>query len=384
MVEQAIRMRELEISGIRKMFELAGKDAINFGIGEPDFQPPDFVIEAYSRALREGKNNYGPSSGIPELRAAIAEKERARLPDIKPDHVIVTTGSTSGLYTALASYIDPGDEVLVPNPGFVLYRPHTFLVGGIPVEYPVRKEHHYRPRVDDLRELVTPRTKALVVNSPGNPTGACLRPKDVDYIVEFAREHDLLLITDEAYDTIVYERPHASFLGKYEKTIYLNTFSKTYAMTGWRIGYIVASTPQIAEPMKRMNYHLVACPPTPTQYACLAALQGPQDFVQGMVQTFRDRRDLIVKLVKDIPGLDLVKPEGAFYAFCSYRHDVDCKALAMAILRAGAVVVPGDAFGSHGAGHIRFSYATSESNIVEGMARVKTVFDRLEKGEKVA
>ncbi len=384
MVDQAIRMRELEISGIRKMFELAGKDAINFGIGEPDFQPPDFVVEAYARAMREGKNNYGPSSGIPELRAAIAEKERARLPGIDPGQVIVTTGSTSGLYAALASYINPGDEVLIPNPGFVLYRPHTFLVGGIPVEYPLRKEFHYRPRVDDLRRLVTPRTKAIIINSPGNPTGACLREKDVDYIVEFAREHDLLLLTDEAYDTIVYERPHATFLGKYENTIYFNTFSKTYAMTGWRIGYIVAGTTALADPMKRMNYHMVACPPTPTQYACLAALNGPQDFVQGMVQTFKDRRDLIVKLVKDIPGLDIVKPEGAFYAFCSYDADIDCKALAMAILRAGTVVVPGDSFGSLGAGHIRMSYSTSESNIVEGMRRVKTVFERIEKGEKVA
>lgn len=384
MVEQAIRMRELEISGIRKMFELAGKDAINFGIGEPDFQPPDFIIEAYARAMREGKNSYGPSSGIPELRAAIADKERHRLPGLTADQVVVTTGSTSGLYGALASFIDPGDEVLIPNPGFVLYRPHTFLAGGIPLEYPLRKEFHYRPRVDDLRRLVSPRTKALIVNSPSNPTGACLREKDVDYIVEFAREHGLLLLTDEAYDTITYDRPHATFLGKYENTIYFNTFSKTYAMTGWRIGYIVGGTPALAEPLKRMNYHLVACPPTPTQYACLAALQGPQDFVQGMVHTFKERRDLIVKLVKDTPGLDIVKPEGAFYAFCSYAYDVDCKSLAMAILREGAVVVPGDSFGSLGAGHIRLSYATSEHNIVEGMTRVKRVFERMAKGEKVA
>ena len=378
MVDQAIRMRELEISGIRKMFEMAGKDAINFGIGEPDFQPPDFVIEAFSRAMREGKNNYGPSSGIPELRAAIAAKERERLPSVDGSNVIVTAGSTSGLYATLASYIDPGDEVLIPNPGFVLYRPHTFLVGGIPVSYPLRKEYHYRPRVDDLRDLVTPRTKALIVNSPSNPTGACLRPKDVDYIVEFAREHDLLLITDEAYDTITFDRPHASFLGKYDNTVYLNTFSKAYAMTGWRIGYIVAATPELADPIKRMNYHMVACPPTPTQYACLAALEGPQDFVHGMVQTFRERRDLVVKLVKEIPGLDLVKPEGAFYAFCSYEHEIDCKDLAMRILKEGQVVVtPGDAFGSEGAQHIRLSYSTSESNITEGLGRIKKVFEGL-------
>lgn len=377
MVEPASRMRNLPISGIRKMFEMAGKDAINFGIGEPDFQPPEFIIEAFSRAMREGKNNYGPSSGIPELRAAIAEKERHRLPSIDPSHVIVTTGSTSGLYATMASFIEPGDEVLMPNPGFVLYKPHTELVGGTPVYYPLRKEYHYRPRVDDLRRLVTPRTKALIVNSPSNPTGACLREKDVDYMVDFAREHGLLIITDEAYDTITYERPHASFLGKYDNVVYLNTFSKTYAMTGWRIGYIVGR-PDLVEPIKRMNYHLVACPPTPTQYACLAALEGPQDFVQGMVHTFRERRDLIVKLVKDVPGLDIVKPEGAFYAFCSYDHGIDCKELALRILKEQQVVVtPGDAFGSLGAGHIRISYATSEQNLREGMARIKKVFEKL-------
>lgn len=379
-MEQAIRMRELEISGIRKMFELAGKDAINFGIGEPDFQPPDYVIDAFARAMREGKNNYGPSSGIPELRAAIAEKERHRLPSIDASHVIVTAGSTSGLYATLASFINPGDEVLIPNPGFVLYRPHTFLCGGVPVTYPLRKEFNYRPRVDDLRALVTPKTKALIVNSPSNPTGACLREKDVQYIVEFAREHNLLLITDEAYDTITFDRPHATFLGKYENTVYLNTFSKAYAMTGWRIGYIVAP-PALADPIKRMNYHMVACPPTPTQHACLAALEGPQDFVHGMVQTFKDRRDLIVKLIKDIPGLDIVKPEGAFYAFCSYDADVDCKKLAMHILQKQQVVVtPGDAFGSLGQNHIRFSYSTSEQNILEGMARIRRVFEDIERG----
>lgn len=383
MVEPAIRMRELPVSGIRKMFELAGADAINFGIGEPDFQPPDFVIEAFARAMREGKNNYGPSSGIPELRAAIAEKERHRLPTIDASHVVVTCGSTEGLYATLASYVNPGDEVLIPNPGFVLYRPHVFLTGGVPVAYPLRKEFHYRPRVDDLRELVTDRTKALVVNSPSNPTGACLRAKDVDYIVEFAREHDLLLLTDEAYDTITFDRPHATFLGKYDKIVYFNTFSKTYAMTGWRIGYLVAS-PEIAEPIKRMSYHLIANPPTPTQYACLAALEGPQDFVQGMVQTFKDRRDLIVKLVKEIPGLDIVKPEGAFYAFCNYDADVDCKDLAMHILRQQKVVVtPGDAFGSLGAKHIRISYATGEDLLTEGLGRIKRVFEGIQRGEKI-
>ncbi len=380
---QADRMRSLEVTGIRKMFEMAGKDAINFGIGEPDFQPPDYVIEAFARAMREGKNNYGPSSGLPELREAIANKERERLPTIDASHVIVTSGSTSGLYATLASFINPGDEVLMPNPGFVLYKPHTQLVGGTPVTYPLVKEAGYRPRIEDLERLVTPKTKAIIVNSPSNPTGACFTPEDVDALVAFATKHDLLMISDEAYDTVTFDAPHISFLGRYKKLVYLNTFSKTYAMTGWRIGYIVCD-PELADPIKRMNYYLVACPPTPTQYACLAAIEGPQDFVQGMTKTFHDRRDLVYSLVKDIPGLDLLKPGGAFYAFCSYDHDIDCREVAMEILKAGVVVTPGDAFGDAGVNHIRLSYATNETNIREGLARIKKVFEGYSSKRKLA
>ncbi len=369
-MEQAIRMRELEISGIRKMFELAGKDAINFGIGEPDFQPPDFVIDAFSRAMREGKNNYGPSSGIPELRAAIAEKERHRLPSIDASHVIVTAGSTSGLYATLASFINPGDEVLIPNPGFVLYRPHTFLCGGIPVAYPLRQEYHYRPRVDDLEQLVTPRTKALIVNSPSNPTGACLREKDVDYIVEFARRHNLLLITDEAYDTITFDRPHATFLGKYENTVYLNTFSKAYAMTGWRVGWICAPA-AVAALCVRVHQYTMLCAPHVSQLAAVEALEGADADVEAMVADYDRRRRVFVKGLREI-GLECPEPGGAFYAFPSIRTSgLDSETFAERLLHEESVaVVPGNVFGPSGEGHIRCSYATALPQLEEALVRI--------------
>jgi aspartate aminotransferase len=373
----AERMSSVDMSGIRKMFEMAGKDAINFGIGEPDFQPPTFVIDAYEKALRGGENNYGPSAGIPELRRAIADKEKDRWRDITPESVIVTCGSTSALYGTMAAFVNPGEEVLIPDPGFVLYDPHVRLVNGRPVPYPLRKEKGYVPQIEDLAALVTDRTKALIVNSPSNPTGATIPRDDVRRIADFANEHGLLLVSDEAYDTINYDQQHATFLGEYENVVYLNTFSKTYAMTGWRIGYAIAK-PAFADALKKMNYHLVACPPTPTQWACLAALKGPQDFVKEMVTTFRERRDLISKLIKDVPGFDIVVPKGAFYAFPSYEFDMDCKELAMEILQRGKVVcTPGDAFGKRGKGHLRFSYATSTDDIRRGLAAVKDVVGQI-------
>ncbi len=372
----ADRMSGIDMSGIRKMFEMAAKDAINFGIGEPDFQPPETVIAAFEKALRGGENNYGPSAGILTLREAIAEKERERDASVSASSVIITCGSTSGLYATMASFVNPGEEVLFPDPGFVLYPPHVRLVNGRGVAYPLRRERGFVPQVEDLEARRTARTKAVIMNSPSNPTGTTIPRADVRRIAEWAREHDLLLISDEAYDTITFDGPHASFLGEYENVVYLNTFSKAYAMTGWRIGYCIAK-PEFAEAIKKMNYHLVACPPTPTQHACLAALTGPQDFVKGMVEAFRERRDLITKLIRQVPGFDLVEPKGAFYAFPSFDFHLPARDLCMEFLKAGVVTVPGDAFGANGAGHVRFSYATTTRDIERGLAIVRRVVEGL-------
>ncbi|HWG90839.1 MAG TPA: pyridoxal phosphate-dependent aminotransferase [Candidatus Thermoplasmatota archaeon] len=372
----ADRMSGVDMSGIRKMFEMAGKDAINLGIGEPDFQPPAFIIDAYVQALREGQNNYGPSSGIMPLREAIAEKERHRLPDITASHVIVTAGSTNALYGIMQAFVNPGDQVLCPDPGFVLYGSHVRLANGVPVYYPLSKDNAFVPDVDDMRDLITNRTRAIVVNSPSNPCGTTIPQKTVKAICDLAAEHDLIVISDEAYDSITYDEPHTSFLGKYENVVYCNTFSKTYAMTGWRIGYMIAR-PELGDALKKINYHLIANPPTPTQYACLAALKGPQDFVKEMVLTFKERRDLIVKMIDEIPGFEMVTPKGAFYAYPHYSQSIDCRDLAMRFLKAGVVTVPGDAFGTRGAKHIRISYGNSTENIEKGLTIMRKVVEGL-------
>ncbi len=372
----ANRMMGVDMSGIRKMFELASKDSINFGIGEPDFQPPDHVIDAYAEALRNGHNSYGPSSGIMELRQAIVERERSRVPDLTPNEVIVTAGSTNALYGTMQAFVNPGEEVLCPDPGFVLYGPHVRLANGVPRFYPLEAEHGFIPQIEDLEERVSPRTKAIVMNTPSNPTGSTIPMEKVREIVAFAKRHDLIIITDEAYDQITYDSPHASFLGQYDKVIYLNTFSKTYAMTGWRIGYVVTN-PQFADAIRKMNYHLMACPPTPTQHACLAALTGPQDFVENMAREFKGRRDLVTRLANEVPGWNLAPPGGAFYAFPRYDMDIASRDLAMEILKAGVVTIPGEAFGLRGQGHIRISYATSEEKLVRGFEIIRKTVDGL-------
>ncbi|MHB8585146.1 MAG: pyridoxal phosphate-dependent aminotransferase [Thermoplasmatota archaeon] len=372
----ADRMINVDMSGIRKMFELATPNAINFGIGEPDFQPPRFIIDAFYQAMLDGHNKYGPTAGIPELRQALADKERERWPEITPASVVITPGSTSALYACMVAFVNPGEEVLIPDPGFVLYAPHVRLANARPVFYPLHESNGFVPKVEDIEPLITDRTKAIIVNSPSNPTGSTIPERDVRALAELAERHELLVISDEAYDSITYDDPHTSFLGQYDNVIYINSFSKAYALTGWRIGYTIAR-PEIADAIKKVSYHLVACPPTPTQYACLAAVRGPQDFTKEMAASFKERRDLIVKLLRDVPGFNIVPPKGAFYAFPSYDLPLKPAELCMKLLEAGVVVTPGDAFGPSGAGHIRFSYATSQDNLRKGLAIVRDTVAKL-------
>ncbi|MGQ0535003.1 MAG: pyridoxal phosphate-dependent aminotransferase [Methanobacteriota archaeon] len=372
----ARRMNGVDVSGIRKMFEMAGKEAIHLGIGEPDFQPPPHVIDAYVQALREGRNKYGPSAGISELRSAIAKRYRRLDPEIAAEQVVVTAGSTQGLYAIMQAMIEPGDEVLCPDPGFVLYAPHVRLAGGTPVLYPLHQKHGFVPQEKDLVERISEKTRLLVTNSPSNPTGGVAPKTTVKCILDIAEEHDLPVISDEAYDAIVYDEPFTSFFGRSKDVILVNTFSKTYAMTGWRLGYTIAPKP-IAEAIKKLTYHIVACPPTPSQVAAVAALNGPQEFIRDMVAEFGRRRDFIVKRLNAIPGFDCAKPDGAFYAFPSYTVDMPAQELAMEFLKAGVVTTPGDAFGPSGGGHMRFSYATAMENLERGMDIVGGVMRRL-------
>lgn len=362
----AQRARDVEISGIRKMFEAAPPNSINLGLGEPDFEPPHEVVEAMVRAVRNGMNHYGPSAGLASLREKIAERYRDRFPSTAAENVIVTGSGSEALMAAALAIYDPGDEVLIPNPGFVLYAPHARLVGATAVPYALTEPRRHLPDLDELEQRVTRRTRAIVVNSPSNPTGAVFPKRLVDRLVAFAEEHHLTIISDEVYEEIVYDGPCTSFWGKSDHVIIVNSFSKTLAMTGWRIGFLVAPR-RLAIELNKMHYHIMACPPTPAQAAVLAGLSSGGGALRAMVREFRVRRDLAVRLLRAIPGIDLVPPEGAFYTFPRFAWKRSAAEVARDLLARGVITTPGDAFGSLGASHLRLSFAASRPDLKKGL-----------------
>lgn len=374
----ASRVDGLDVSGIRKLFEAADEDAIHLGIGEPHLQPPPHVIDAYHDALDAGENKYSPTAGLPELREALAERYTPAWGSaLGVENVAVTTGSTAGLYAATQALVDPGDEVLVPDPGFVLYRPHTRLAGGTPVPYPLPHEEGFQVDTEALAELVSPDTKAIIVNSPANPTGVRLDEDSVSAIADIAEDHGIWLLTDEAYDAFTYDGPHVSFMDRgLERFGYFNTFSKRYAMTGWRLGYAVAPEP-LAEKIRVVGYHMYAAPPTPAQFAGLEAIRGPQDHTDRMREDLLERRDAVAEGIERIDGLDLVEPSGAIYAFPRFDADISSMDLSVKLLEAGVVVVPGSAFGEHGEGHIRLSFANDPQTIRDGLHVIEKCLEGL-------
>jgi aspartate aminotransferase len=374
----ASRVEDLDVSGIRKLFEAADDDAIHLGIGEPHRQPPEHVQEAYIQAVRDGHNKYSPTAGLASLRERVAETYEHRRGPLGVENVAVTAGSTAALYACMQALIDEGDEVLVPDPGFVLYDEHTDLAEGTPVTYPLPHEEGFQVDLEALKEQVTSDTKAIVANTPSNPTGVGFDAETVDGICDLAEDHDLWVLADEAYDVFTYGHEHESFLDRdLERVAYFNTFSKRYAMTGWRLGYAVAPEP-LAEKIRVVGYHMYAAPPTPAQHAALAALEGPNDHTEQMREELEQRRDVIAEEIERIEGLDPVKPNGAIYAFPRYDADIDSMDLSMRLLDAGVVVVPGSAFGEVGEDHLRFSFAADPEDIREGLHIVEKVLDGCE------
>lgn len=363
----ARRLLGVEMSGIRKMFELAGKDAVNMGLGEPDFEPAPHIAEALREAVATGKNHYGPTLGLPQLREAIAHRIKDyRGENVSADNIIVTAGATQALMTLNHTFVDHGDEVLYPDPGFVLYPAQARICGGFPIPYSLTPENKYQPDVDEIQGKITPRTKLIMINTPSNPTGACMDKETVRAICEIAEEKGIMIVADEVYDFLSYDAPHQSFLSHMDNVIWVNSFSKTYALTGWRLGCI-ATKKEYVKAIETMHYYTVACPPTPFQWAGVAALEGPQDQADEMLATFRKRRDRITNRIRKIRGLHMVKPGGAFYAFPRYDFDIASQDLAMDLAKKGLIGVPGSAFGHLGEGHLRFSYATSLEKIDAGM-----------------
>ncbi len=368
------RVLSIELSGIRKIFDMAQGNVINLGLGEPDFQPPPEAMEAIHEAVKEGYNKYGPSKGFPELREAIAQKF-SEYGNFSANNVLVTTGATEGMLTTMLALLNPGEEVLYPNPGFVTYRPHILIAGGRPVDYPLMQENEFMPTQEELQKRITPRTKAIIVNYPNNPTGGVIDESHIKMIIDLAEDNDLIIISDEVYFHLTYDSPPQTFLGKYDKVIFVNSFSKEFAMTGWRLGYLIAPS-EFIEQIGKMHYYTVACPQSPIEYAAMVALQKSRYYTDMMCERFRARRKLIYELLKKIDGVNPNMPKGAFYMFPRIELNADPRDIVMETVKRGVLCTPGEAFGSAGKRHIRFSYAASEENIKKGMEIFAEVIEK--------
>ncbi|MGH2559660.1 MAG: pyridoxal phosphate-dependent aminotransferase [Thermomicrobiales bacterium] len=358
-----------------KALEAQGRDVVHLEIGEPDFDTPANVIDAGCDALRSGWTHYGPSGGDPALRQAIADYlHRSRGTSYGPDNVVVTPGGKPIMFFVILALLEAGDEAIYPNPGFPIYESMINFTGATPVPSPLREEKEFALDVEELASLITPRTKLLIINSPGNPTGGVLSRDELQAIAELAVKHDLMVLADEIYSEVLYEGEHhsiATMPGMAERTIILDGFSKTYAMTGWRLGY-GAMPVEFAGQIAKLMVNSVSCTSVAVQRAGVAALTGPQDEVRAMVEAFRRRRDLIVDGLNAIPGISCLRPKGAFYVFpnvsgtgLSSRQFADCL-----LNEHGVAGLAGTAFGQYGEGYLRLSYANSEENLTKALNRI--------------
>jgi aspartate aminotransferase len=358
-----------------RALEAQGRKVIHLEIGEPDFATPRHIIEAAKKALDEGWTHYGPTQGYPDLREAIADYvSRTRNIRVGPEHVAVVPGGKPIIFFPMLALLEPGDEVLYPNPGFPIYESMIRFLGAVPVPLPLVEERGFALDLDLLRDRLSDRTRLLILNSPHNPTGGVLSRQDVEAIAEMVRDRDLMVLSDEIYSRIYYDDPPfsiASLPGMLEKTIILDGFSKTYAMTGWRIGYGVMPTWLVAA-VNRLMVNSNSCTASFTQRAALAALTGPQGDVDRMVAEFRRRRDAFCDGLNSLPGFRCARPQGAFYAFpnvqqTGFRSDELADRL---LEEAGVACLSGTAFGAYGEGYLRFSYANSYENLMEALERI--------------
>ena len=371
-----------EVLAKAKSLEAQGKDIIHLEIGQPDFSTPMNVCEAAFKAMKDGHTGYCPSAGLPEFREVVAQHiSETRGIDIHPDEVTVTPGAKPIIFFTILALIDEGDEVIYPEPGFPVYESVIDFIGGKAVPLPLREEVDFRFRIDDLIDAITERTKLLILNSPQNPTGGILTEADLNAIAELARKHNFYILTDEVYSRLLYEGTHQSILslpGMKEKTILIDGHSKTYAMTGWRLGYGVAPR-EIADKITRLTINSNSCTATFTQIAGIEALTGPQTFVTQMVSEFKIRRDAIVDGLNAIDGITCIKPLGSFYVFPNVTQlPLSCEALADYLMdEVGVALLPGTAFGKYGDGYLRLSYANSLDNIKDALSRIKFAIAKL-------
>ena len=362
MINPASRTNSIELSQIRKMFEITNPDAINLGIGEPDFNVPENIKQAMKNSIDDNDTHYTPNKGYIELREAIADKfKKDNGIETNPDNIIVTVGASEALYMCAQAFIESGDEVILPNPSFLSYEACVKLADGKIIPVDCKMENEFKLKADDVSEKITKNTKAIMLNSPSNPTGAVMEKEDIKAIADLSMDNDFLIISDEIYEKIIYDKKHYSPAKYSDNVITLNGFSKTYAMTGLRIGYLTANEEYTEELLKIHQYN-IACASTVSQRGAYEALTGPQDEVTKMVNEFKNRRDLIVKRLNEM-GYETVNAEGAFYVF----PKIEDKEFVQKAAKAGVITVPGAAFGSNGENHVRMSYANSYENIEKAM-----------------
>jgi aspartate aminotransferase len=364
-----------------RALEARGRDVIHLEVGEPDFPTPGHIVEAGIRALREGHTRYGPPGGLPELREALSEDLRDRGVGAAADRILVAPGAKPIIFYGILATVSPGDEVLIPDPGFPIYASMVRFCGGVPVSVPPRLEEERALDLDALERSISPRTRLVIFNSPANPTGAVVPEEDLRRLATLARKHDLWLMADEIYRRVSYGKDPGSIAalpGMAERTIVVDGFSKVYAMTGWRLGWgLFPAT--LAPHAVRLMINSNTCTAAFVQRAGLAALRGPQDAVAAMVAEFRRRRDSVVERLRRIPGVRCASPAGAFYAFPDVRAlPVAASALADRLLEEeGVAVLDGAGFGAGGAGHLRISFAASLEKVEEAAARFARLVARL-------
>jgi len=380
------RLRRISPSSIRRLFELAGRyeGIISLGIGEPDFDTPQFVKDYAKEALDKGLTHYTPNNGLKVLRDAIAHKLKEENGiEADPDkNIMVTVGGNEAFLLSLSTFLNPGDEVLIPSPYFVTYSAIVELLGAKVVEVPTIDEKEFRVNGDDLKKAVTKKTKCIMLNSPCNPTGAILGADDLEEIAGVAIEHDLKVVSDEVYEALTYDgrknESIASLNGMSDRVITVNSFSKTYAMTGWRVGYAAADETTVGL-MTKFQMYLAACPVSFAQYAAAMAMKDPrrQSAIDRMRSAYESRRDYVFHRLKAMEGISAVKPKGAFYIFPKiFLKGSDVEFAERLLVEGKVVVVPGTAFGSCGKGHVRMCYATSMECLEEAMNRLERFMRR--------
>lgn len=384
----AERMQRIEIESAfdvlvkARRIEASGRHVIHLEIGEPDFPTPAGVVEAAKRALDEGWTHYGPTQGYPELREVIASYiSRTRDIKVGPQHVCVVPGGKPIIFFPMLALLEPGDEVIYPDPGFPIYHSMIGFLGAKPVPIPLVESRGFSMDLNLLRDSLSDRTRMLILNSPQNPTGGLIPEEEIREIAEMVRDRDVIVLSDEIYSRIYYGSTPpfsiASVPGMLEKTIILDGFSKTYAMTGWRIGYGVMPE-WLADAVNKLMVNSNSCTASFTQRAAITALTGPQTEVDNMVREFRRRRDAFCAALNEVPGFRCAMPGGAFYAFANVQGTgIDSKELADLLLEeAGVACLNGASFGRYGSGYIRFSYANSFENLVEAVQRIKMLANR--------